>query len=67
MKAKYRFGDYGSYKDMLKYMRTIEFYYPHVTKLVRIGISHEGVPIEGLKVSKFFHKFKNKEKKTTKN
>ncbi|VBB32832.1 unnamed protein product [Acanthocheilonema viteae] len=35
---------------MLKYMRTIEFYYPHITKLVRIGVSHEGAPIEGLKI-----------------
>ncbi|KAM3720854.1 putative carboxypeptidase suro-1 [Dirofilaria immitis] len=50
LKVKYRFGDYGSYKEMLKFMRTIEFYYPHITKLVRIGISHEGIPIEGLKI-----------------
>ncbi|CAG9540232.1 unnamed protein product [Cercopithifilaria johnstoni] len=50
LKVKYRFGDYGSYGDMLKYMRTIEFYYPHITKLVRIGVSHEGAPIEGLKI-----------------
>uniref|UniRef100_A0A915Q061 ShKT domain-containing protein n=1 Tax=Setaria digitata TaxID=48799 RepID=A0A915Q061_9BILA len=50
LKVKYRFGDYGSYKEMLKYMRTIEFYYPHITKLVRIGVSHEGAPIEGLKI-----------------
>ncbi|VDN38774.1 unnamed protein product [Gongylonema pulchrum] len=50
LKAKYHFGDYGSYKDMLKYMRTIEFYYPHITKLIRIGLSHEDAPIEGLKV-----------------
>uniref|UniRef100_A0A1I7VJ24 Peptidase_M14 domain-containing protein n=1 Tax=Loa loa TaxID=7209 RepID=A0A1I7VJ24_LOALO len=50
LKVKYRFGDYGSYRDMLKYMRTIEFYYPQITKLVRIGESHEGAPIEGLKI-----------------
>nr|CRZ22845.1 BMA-SURO-1 [Brugia malayi] len=31
-------------------MRTIEFYYPHITKLVRIGETHEGAPIEGLKI-----------------
>ncbi|VDN02426.1 unnamed protein product [Thelazia callipaeda] len=50
LKANYRFGDYGSYKDMLKYLRTIEFHYPHITKLIRIGETHEGVPIEGLKI-----------------
>uniref|UniRef100_A0A1I8ENU6 Peptidase_M14 domain-containing protein n=2 Tax=Wuchereria bancrofti TaxID=6293 RepID=A0A1I8ENU6_WUCBA len=50
LNVKYPFGDYGSYNDMLKYMRTIEFYYPHITKLVRIGESHEGAPIEGLKI-----------------
>ena len=31
-------------------MRTIEFYYPHLAKLVRIGMTHEGRPIEGLKL-----------------
>lgn len=51
LNAKYHFGDYGSYNEMLQYMRTIEFYYPNLTKLVRIGESHHGVPIEGLKVS----------------
>ncbi|VIO97025.1 Zinc carboxypeptidase family protein [Brugia malayi] len=50
LNVKYPFGDYGSYNDMLKYMRTIEFYYPHITKLVRIGETHEGAPIEGLKI-----------------
>ncbi|VDN27562.1 unnamed protein product [Gongylonema pulchrum] len=55
LKAKYHFGDYGSYKDMLKYMRTIEFYYPHITKLIRIGLSHEDAPIEGLKIGYPIH------------
>lgn len=49
-KAKYPFGDYASYADMVKYMRTIEFYYPRIAKIVRIGSTHEGKPIEGLKV-----------------
>ncbi|CAJ0576063.1 unnamed protein product, partial [Mesorhabditis spiculigera] len=49
-KAKYPFGDYAPYADMMKYMRTIEFYYPGFTKIVRIGTSHEGKPIEGLKI-----------------
>ena len=31
-------------------MRTIEFYYPHLAKLIRIGKTHEGRPIEGLKL-----------------
>lgn len=50
MKVSYTFGDYASYKEMLKYMRTIEFYYPNLTKLIRIGRTHEKLPIEGLKV-----------------
>ena len=49
-KAKYPFGDYASYADMMKYMRTIEFYYASFTKIVRIGTTHDGRPIEGLKV-----------------
>ncbi|VDL83185.1 unnamed protein product [Nippostrongylus brasiliensis] len=49
-KAKYSFGDYASYADMIKYMRTIEFYYPNITKIVRLGTTHEGKPIEGLKI-----------------
>lgn len=49
-KAKYPFGDYASYADMVKFMRTIEFYYPRIAKIVRIGATHEGKPIEGLKI-----------------
>ncbi|CAI5439162.1 unnamed protein product [Caenorhabditis angaria] len=49
-KAKYPFGDYASYAEMVKYMRTIEFYYPKLAKIVRIGQTHEGKPIEGLKI-----------------
>uniref|UniRef100_A0A1I7WNE6 Propep_M14 domain-containing protein n=1 Tax=Heterorhabditis bacteriophora TaxID=37862 RepID=A0A1I7WNE6_HETBA len=48
-KIKYPFGDYASYSDMMKYMRTIEFYYPNITKIIRLGTTHEGKPIEGLK------------------
>lgn len=51
MKAKYRFGDYSSYNDMLTYMHTVEYYYPHITKVIQIGKTHSGIPIEGLKVS----------------
>ncbi|VDM61390.1 unnamed protein product [Angiostrongylus costaricensis] len=49
-KAKYSFGDYASYADMIKFMRTIEFYYPNITKIVRLGTTHEGKPIEGMKI-----------------
>ncbi|KAJ1363499.1 putative carboxypeptidase suro-1 [Parelaphostrongylus tenuis] len=49
-KAKYSFGDYASYADMVKFMRTIEFYYPNITKIVRLGTTHEGKPIEGMKI-----------------
>lgn len=46
----YPFGQYTNYATMLRFMRTIEFYYPHLAKLVRIGMTHEGRPIEGLKL-----------------
>uniref|UniRef100_A0AC35G8R6 Peptidase M14 carboxypeptidase A domain-containing protein n=1 Tax=Panagrolaimus sp. PS1159 TaxID=55785 RepID=A0AC35G8R6_9BILA len=46
----YPFGEYTNYATMLRYMRTIEFYYPHLAKLIRIGTTHEGRPIEGLKI-----------------
>ncbi|CAI4224255.1 unnamed protein product [Auanema sp. JU1783] len=49
-RAKYPFGDYASYADMMKFMRTIEFYYPNITQIIRIGTTHEGKPIEGLKI-----------------
>uniref|UniRef100_A0A158P8I7 ShKT domain-containing protein n=1 Tax=Angiostrongylus cantonensis TaxID=6313 RepID=A0A158P8I7_ANGCA len=35
---------------MIKFMRTIEFYYPNITKIVRLGTTHEGKPIEGMKI-----------------
>ena len=38
-KAKYPFGDYAAYADMMKYMRTIEFYYPNITKYLFIFIN----------------------------
>ncbi|KAI6207642.1 Carboxypeptidase B [Aphelenchoides besseyi] len=50
LKAQYSFGEYGSYTAMMRYMRAIEFYYPHIARLVRLGTSHEGRPIEGLKI-----------------
>uniref|UniRef100_A0A914C7V0 Zinc carboxypeptidase A 1 n=1 Tax=Acrobeloides nanus TaxID=290746 RepID=A0A914C7V0_9BILA len=49
-RANYPFGQYTDYATMVRYMRTIEFYYPHIAKLIRIGTSHEGQPIEGLKL-----------------
>lgn len=50
IKSHYPFGTYPSYSRMSNFMRTTEFYYPHLVKIVRIGTSHEGRPIEGLKV-----------------
>uniref|UniRef100_A0AC35TFR8 ShKT domain-containing protein n=1 Tax=Rhabditophanes sp. KR3021 TaxID=114890 RepID=A0AC35TFR8_9BILA len=50
MPAKYKFGEYSSYSTMIKYMRTVEFYFPTLVNLIRIGVSHEGRPIEGLKI-----------------
>uniref|UniRef100_A0A914ZBR2 Peptidase M14 carboxypeptidase A domain-containing protein n=1 Tax=Panagrolaimus superbus TaxID=310955 RepID=A0A914ZBR2_9BILA len=46
----YPFGEYTNYATMLRFMRTIEFYYPHLAKIIRIGTTHEGRPIEGLKI-----------------
>lgn len=48
--SSYPFGIYTSYSAMMRYMRQLEFYYPHIVKLIQIGHSHEGRPIEGLKV-----------------
>lgn len=50
IKAKYPFGDYKSYMEMMKYLRTIEFYYPEIAKLIRIGTTNDDLPIEGIKV-----------------
>ncbi|KAF8366902.1 suro-1 [Pristionchus pacificus] len=49
-RAKYPFGDYASYSEMVRYMRSVEFYYPTITKIVRLGVTHDGRPIEGLKI-----------------
>lgn len=35
-------------------MRTLDFYYPHIVKLISIGKTHEGRSIEGLKVIFYF-------------
>ncbi|VDD95176.1 unnamed protein product [Enterobius vermicularis] len=50
IKAKYPFGDYKSYMEMMKYLRTIEFYYPEIAKLIRIGTTNDDLPIEGIKL-----------------
>ncbi|CAD5206498.1 unnamed protein product [Bursaphelenchus okinawaensis] len=49
-KAEFRFGEYSSYASMVRYLRTLEFYYPQLVRLIRIGTSHEGRPIEGVKI-----------------
>uniref|UniRef100_A0A0N5AP92 Peptidase_M14 domain-containing protein n=1 Tax=Syphacia muris TaxID=451379 RepID=A0A0N5AP92_9BILA len=60
MKTDYKFGSYRSYRDMLKYIRTIEFYYPNFTKVVQIGLTHEnqhfriGNPLNGTKKKRGF-------------
>uniref|UniRef100_A0A914LPM1 ShKT domain-containing protein n=1 Tax=Meloidogyne incognita TaxID=6306 RepID=A0A914LPM1_MELIC len=35
---------------MVRYMRTLEFYYPHLVQLLQIGTTHEGRSIEGVKI-----------------
>lgn len=50
LRASYPFGIYTNYALMMRYMRTLDFYYPHIVKLISIGKTHEGRLIEGLKV-----------------
>lgn len=50
LRANYPFGLYTNYATMLRYLRTLDFYYPHIVQLVQIGKTHEGRSIEGVKV-----------------
>ncbi|KAI1731094.1 zinc carboxypeptidase domain-containing protein [Ditylenchus destructor] len=49
-RAKYGFGDYHSYNEIMKWMNEIELYYPHMAKTFTIGTTHEGRPIRGIKI-----------------
>ncbi|KAI1731633.1 zinc carboxypeptidase domain-containing protein [Ditylenchus destructor] len=50
LRANYPFGLYTNYATMLRYLRTLDFYYPHIVQLVQIGKTHEGRSIEGVKI-----------------
>jgi len=47
---KYDFSHYYSYEHMRLYMREIEKKYPEMAKVYTIGFTHEGRPIEMLKI-----------------
>ncbi|VDM95237.1 unnamed protein product [Thelazia callipaeda] len=49
-KAKYKFGDYHSYKKILTWLADIEYFYPHISKVFTIGRTHEGRNIKGIKI-----------------
>uniref|UniRef100_A0A183CI11 Peptidase_M14 domain-containing protein n=1 Tax=Globodera pallida TaxID=36090 RepID=A0A183CI11_GLOPA len=46
----YPWGQYTGYSEMVRYMRTLEFYYPNLVQLVQLGSTHEGRSIEGVKI-----------------
>ncbi|KAH7728536.1 Peptidase M14 [Aphelenchoides avenae] len=48
--AKYGFGDYHSYDEMLRWMDDIERFYPRMAKVFTIGTTYEGRPIKGIKI-----------------
>lgn len=50
-RAKYGFGDYHSYDEMVQWMKDIEYHYPSMAKTYSIGRTHEGREIVGIKVS----------------
>ncbi|KHN76630.1 Carboxypeptidase A2 [Toxocara canis] len=49
-KAKYGFGDYHSYNEMVQWMNDIEYYYPQMAKVFSMGTTYEGRHIRGIKL-----------------
>ncbi|VDD94258.1 unnamed protein product [Enterobius vermicularis] len=49
-RAKYGFGDYHTYDEMINWMKEIEYNYPSMTKTFSIGKTHEGREIVGIKI-----------------
>uniref|UniRef100_A0A0M3JSW8 ShKT domain-containing protein n=1 Tax=Anisakis simplex TaxID=6269 RepID=A0A0M3JSW8_ANISI len=41
-KAKFVFGEYHSYNEMIKWLNDIEYFYPHMAKVFTIGTTYEG-------------------------
>uniref|UniRef100_A0A914R8S5 Peptidase M14 carboxypeptidase A domain-containing protein n=1 Tax=Parascaris equorum TaxID=6256 RepID=A0A914R8S5_PAREQ len=48
--AKYDFYTYGSYPQMVSWMRALARQYPNIVQFISIGKSHEGRSIDGLEV-----------------
>lgn len=48
--AKYGFGDYHSYDEIVRWMNDIERFYPQMAQTFSIGTTHEGRSIRGIKV-----------------
>jgi hypothetical protein len=51
-KARYGFGDYHTYEEIIKWMNDIERFYPQMAQTFNIGQTHENRPIKGIKVDK---------------
>lgn len=49
-KAKYGFGDYHSYEEILAWLTDIEHFYPELAKVFTIGTTFEGRHIKGIKI-----------------
>lgn len=55
-KARYAFGDYHSYNDMVQWMNDIEYHYPHLAKVFSTGTTYEGRHIRGIKIGSPIHR-----------
>ncbi|KAI6174896.1 putative effector protein [Aphelenchoides bicaudatus] len=49
-KARYGFGEYHSYDEMIRWMQDIERFYPQMAQTFTIGRTHEGREIKGIKI-----------------
>uniref|UniRef100_A0AC34QSZ6 ShKT domain-containing protein n=1 Tax=Panagrolaimus sp. JU765 TaxID=591449 RepID=A0AC34QSZ6_9BILA len=55
-KAKYRFGEYQSYDEMIRWLEDIERFYPNMAKVFTIGKTHENRDIKGIKIGNPIHR-----------
>uniref|UniRef100_A0A0K0EFJ2 Peptidyl-prolyl cis-trans isomerase n=1 Tax=Strongyloides stercoralis TaxID=6248 RepID=A0A0K0EFJ2_STRER len=49
-KARYSFGEYTDYNDIIRWLNDIEYNYPQISKVFTIGKTHEGRDIKGIKI-----------------
>uniref|UniRef100_A0A0N5BA88 ShKT domain-containing protein n=1 Tax=Strongyloides papillosus TaxID=174720 RepID=A0A0N5BA88_STREA len=49
-KAKYPFGEYTDYNEIIRWLNDIEYHYPRISKVFTIGQTHEGREIKGIKI-----------------